>query len=113
MAPSASVIVQRSPWHSPVPYLFGGLAAMLGLIAFALLILACSYWKISPARERDLEAGEDNTITNQASFRSSLFIRSDNNRCRNHLSSLYRNISHGWEMRIGGKMQTSRSIKCL
>ncbi|EEF46830.1 protein GLUTAMINE DUMPER 3 [Ricinus communis] len=38
---------QRSPWHSPVPYLFGGLAAMLGLIAFALLILACSYWRLS------------------------------------------------------------------
>ncbi|CAM0909047.1 unnamed protein product [Alopecurus aequalis] len=37
----------HSPWHSPVPYLFGGLAAMLGLIAFALLILACSYWKLS------------------------------------------------------------------
>ncbi|KAE8056793.1 hypothetical protein FH972_013532 [Carpinus fangiana] len=54
----------HSPWHSPVPYLFGGLAAMLGLIAFALLILACSYWRLSgylegdgPA-ERDLEAGE-------------------------------------------------------
>ncbi|PWZ52302.1 Protein GLUTAMINE DUMPER 3 [Zea mays] len=37
----------HSAWHSPVPYLFGGLAAMLGLIAFALLILACSYWKLS------------------------------------------------------------------
>uniref|UniRef100_A0A0E0LE69 Protein GLUTAMINE DUMPER 3 n=1 Tax=Oryza punctata TaxID=4537 RepID=A0A0E0LE69_ORYPU len=37
----------HSPWQSPVPYLFGGLAAMLGLIAFALLILACSYWKLS------------------------------------------------------------------
>jgi hypothetical protein len=36
-----------SPWHSPVPYLFGGLAAMLGLIALALLILACSYWKLN------------------------------------------------------------------
>ncbi|KAF5787554.1 putative protein glutamine dumper [Helianthus annuus] len=34
-------------WHSPVPYLFGGLALILGLIAFALLILACSYWKLS------------------------------------------------------------------
>ncbi|XAR71465.1 hypothetical protein NMG60_11028738 [Bertholletia excelsa] len=42
---SPPVTVQRSPWHSPVPYLFGGLAAMLGLVAFALLILACSYWK--------------------------------------------------------------------
>ncbi|XP_057786461.1 protein GLUTAMINE DUMPER 2-like [Salvia miltiorrhiza] len=54
--------VPRSPWHSPVPYLFGGLAAMLGLIAFALLILACSYWKLSGYLEnhgdgeRDLEA---------------------------------------------------------
>ncbi|CAL1353038.1 unnamed protein product [Linum trigynum] len=50
----------RSPWHSPVPYLFGGLAAMLGLIAFALLILACSYWRISSRRQRgggDIESG--------------------------------------------------------
>ncbi|KAF8701338.1 hypothetical protein HU200_033668 [Digitaria exilis] len=36
-----------SPWHSPVPYLFGGLAAMLALITLALLILACSYWKLN------------------------------------------------------------------
>ncbi|OWM89253.1 protein GLUTAMINE DUMPER 2-like [Punica granatum] len=42
-----SAATPHSPWHSPVPYLFGGLAAMLGLIAFALLILACSYWKLS------------------------------------------------------------------
>ncbi|KAA0064000.1 protein GLUTAMINE DUMPER 3 [Cucumis melo var. makuwa] len=60
---------QHSPWHSPVPYLFGGLAAMLGLIAFALLILACSYWKLSgyldggdsANREPDLEAAGDDT----------------------------------------------------
>ena len=64
MAPSSEVPLQRSPWHSPVPYLFGGLAAMLGLIAFALLILACSYWKLSGDMdnngegERDLEAGD-------------------------------------------------------
>lgn len=39
---------------------------MLGLIAFALLILACSYWKLSSSLEsgegtgeRDLEAGGD------------------------------------------------------
>ncbi|KAB2627978.1 protein GLUTAMINE DUMPER 5-like [Pyrus ussuriensis x Pyrus communis] len=56
---------QRSPWHSPVPYLFGGLAAMLCLIAFALLILACSYWKLSSrledreGGEGDLESGDD------------------------------------------------------
>lgn len=54
----------HSPWHSPVPYLFGGLAAMLGLIAFALLILACSYWRLSgyldgdENQSRDLEAGD-------------------------------------------------------
>ncbi|XP_008223534.1 PREDICTED: protein GLUTAMINE DUMPER 2 [Prunus mume] len=66
-ARAPAVTSQRSPWHSPVPYLFGGLAAMLGLIAFALLILACSYWKLSgylesgengPGSEPDLEAGE-------------------------------------------------------
>ncbi|MQM09072.1 hypothetical protein Taro_041937 [Colocasia esculenta] len=44
---AAAAVQQHSAWHSPVPYLFGGLAAMLGLIAFALLILACSYWKLS------------------------------------------------------------------
>ncbi|KAL4335593.1 hypothetical protein GQ457_07G043820 [Hibiscus cannabinus] len=55
----------RSPWHSPVPYLFGGLAAMLGLIAFALLILACSYWRLSGRlhnrgdAEGDVESGEN------------------------------------------------------
>ncbi|RCV05215.1 hypothetical protein SETIT_1G065200v2 [Setaria italica] len=37
----------HSPWQSPVPYLFGGLAAMLGLIALSLLALACTYWKLS------------------------------------------------------------------
>ncbi|URE19966.1 glutamine dumper 3 [Musa troglodytarum] len=46
-APSMAPGGPHSGWHSPVPYLFGGLAAMLGLIAFALLILACSYWKLS------------------------------------------------------------------
>lgn len=41
---------------------------MLGLIAFALLILACSYWKLSgqleisdATSERDLEAGADDS----------------------------------------------------
>ncbi|CAN6682512.1 unnamed protein product [Malus baccata var. baccata] len=48
---------QRSPWHSPLPYLFGGLAGMLGLVAFALLMLACSYRKLS-SRLEDREGGE-------------------------------------------------------
>ncbi|ESQ54728.1 hypothetical protein EUTSA_v10026569mg [Eutrema salsugineum] len=56
---SSSMVVPHSPWHSPVPYLFGGLAAMLALIAFSLLILACSYWRLSASPERDLEAGDD------------------------------------------------------
>ncbi|KAI3782161.1 hypothetical protein L2E82_12195 [Cichorium intybus] len=43
LAPSSVMSTQQSPWHSPVPYLFGDLAAMLGLIGFALLLLACSY----------------------------------------------------------------------
>lgn len=49
----------HSPWQSPVPYLFGGLAAMLGLIAFALLILACSYWKLSGYLDAGAESGRD------------------------------------------------------
>ncbi|KAI3524240.1 hypothetical protein L1887_02893 [Cichorium endivia] len=59
MAPSSPVAVQRSPWHSPVPYLFGGLAAMMGLIAFALLILACSYWKLSRNIQNDADGDGD------------------------------------------------------
>ncbi|CAA2987600.1 GLUTAMINE DUMPER 5-like [Olea europaea subsp. europaea] len=64
-SPPAAATIKQSPWHSPVPYLFGGLAAMLGLIAFALLILACSYWKLSDQMngpgegERDVEAGDN------------------------------------------------------
>lgn len=34
-------------WNSPVPYLFGGLAIILGLIALALFIISCSYKKPS------------------------------------------------------------------
>lgn len=48
LAPSSTAsMMNHSSWHSPIPYLFGGLAAMLGLIAFALLILACSYWRLT------------------------------------------------------------------
>ncbi|XP_041002916.1 protein GLUTAMINE DUMPER 4-like [Juglans microcarpa x Juglans regia] len=45
-------------WNSPIPYLFGGLALMLGLISMALVILACSYRKYSlsdSSRPRDAE----------------------------------------------------------
>ncbi|KAK9683048.1 hypothetical protein RND81_10G114600 [Saponaria officinalis] len=33
-------------WNSTTPYLFGGLVIIMGLIALALMILACSYRKI-------------------------------------------------------------------
>lgn len=73
-APTASYSSppKLSQWHSSVPYLFGGLAALLGLIGFALLVLACSYWRHSDnlenqgdnenpgENERGLEAGEVN-----------------------------------------------------
>ncbi|KAL3844308.1 hypothetical protein ACJIZ3_001711 [Penstemon smallii] len=66
--------IQRSPWHSPVPYLFGGLAAMLGLIAFALLILACSYWKLSGQvngeNDGDVESGSAEKIENGSDAKS-------------------------------------------
>ncbi|CAA3026827.1 Hypothetical predicted protein [Olea europaea subsp. europaea] len=45
-------------WNSPVPYLFGGLALMLGLIAFALTILACSSRKSSSTGESSSDAEE-------------------------------------------------------
>lgn len=67
-ATEAIPTTQHSAWHSPVPYLFGGLAAMLGLIAFALLILACSYWKLSgylengDSSERDVENGDEKAV---------------------------------------------------
>ncbi|PIA63363.1 hypothetical protein AQUCO_00201003v1 [Aquilegia coerulea] len=34
--------------NSPIPYLFGGLAAMLGLIALSLIFLVCTRRKSSP-----------------------------------------------------------------
>ncbi|KAI3790442.1 hypothetical protein L2E82_03484 [Cichorium intybus] len=64
LAPSSPVAPQPSPWHSPVPYLFGGLAAMMGVIAFALLVLACSYWKLSyylDNGDRDTVSGDGNS----------------------------------------------------
>ncbi|KAF7134721.1 hypothetical protein RHSIM_Rhsim08G0078900 [Rhododendron simsii] len=42
-SPTAAATVGFHRWNSPVPYLFGGLALMLGLITLALVILACSY----------------------------------------------------------------------
>ncbi|KAL6547627.1 Protein GLUTAMINE DUMPER 3 [Orobanche hederae] len=54
---SPAATVQSSHWHSPVPFLLGGLAAMLGLVAFALLVLACSYWKLAVEVNRGNNSG--------------------------------------------------------
>ncbi|KAK7377143.1 hypothetical protein VNO80_02563 [Phaseolus coccineus] len=52
-----------SPWHSPIPYLFGGLAIIMALISMALFILACSYWRLTRSpQQRDLENINTNNI---------------------------------------------------
>ncbi|XP_052183576.1 protein GLUTAMINE DUMPER 4-like [Diospyros lotus] len=38
-------------WNTPLPYLYGGLALVLGLIAVSLLCLACSGEKNLPPSE--------------------------------------------------------------
>ena len=40
-------------WNSPFPYLFGGLALILGLIGVALIILSCSHKKRTPSPDHD------------------------------------------------------------
>ncbi|CAA2964275.1 Hypothetical predicted protein [Olea europaea subsp. europaea] len=65
-AASYSSPAQLLPWYLPMRYHFRGLATVLGLIGFALLGLACSYWKHfsylenQGKIERDLKAGEVN-----------------------------------------------------
>ncbi|CAA0820013.1 Protein GLUTAMINE DUMPER 1 [Striga hermonthica] len=53
---------QPSPWESPVLYLFGVLSVVVGLIAFAILILVTSYKKLTAGnldrRYNDVEARE-------------------------------------------------------
>lgn len=49
-------------WNSPVPYLFGGLAIILGLIALALLIVTCSYKK--PSTEESSSSSSSNNVNN-------------------------------------------------
>lgn len=38
----------KTGWNSPIPWLFGGLALMLGLILVALIILIFSYRRRNP-----------------------------------------------------------------
>ncbi|XP_047324507.1 protein GLUTAMINE DUMPER 2 [Impatiens glandulifera] len=57
-AAPASYPARSSSQHSSVAYLFGGLASMVGLIGLAILILACSYWKLSGRFEEEEEDGD-------------------------------------------------------
>ena len=42
-------------WHSPIPYIFGGLIVAMGLMVTALVVLACSHCKSAE--------GNDNSIS--------------------------------------------------
>jgi len=55
--------ITPSLWHTPIPYLFGGLAFIMGLIALALLALAYSYCKLS----RNNQDGDHNDMENKES----------------------------------------------
>ncbi|KAI3497436.1 hypothetical protein L1887_40035 [Cichorium endivia] len=63
IGPSSPVDAKPSPWQSPVPYLFGGLAAMFGLLAFALLVVVYSYWKLSNSSDNGVGV-EDGDVEN-------------------------------------------------
>ncbi|KAG6420990.1 hypothetical protein SASPL_117536 [Salvia splendens] len=52
-AAAADASFQR--WNSPIPYLFGGLALVMGVVALALLVLACSYRNSSSSEESSSE----------------------------------------------------------
>ncbi|OAY57003.1 protein GLUTAMINE DUMPER 3 [Manihot esculenta] len=54
-------------WNSPLPYLFAGLALLLGLIAMALLILACSY-KTSPSDSLPDHEAQEKSHNKQVTF---------------------------------------------
>ncbi|CAI9109943.1 OLC1v1009885C1 [Oldenlandia corymbosa var. corymbosa] len=60
--PAAAVPNQTgfNHWNSPVPYLFSGLALMLGLIAFALMILAFSFRKNTNLNNTDSSSASGN-----------------------------------------------------
>lgn len=54
-----------SLWHTPIPYLFGGLAVIMGLIALALLALTCSYCRNNSQDDDDLDNKESESQTKE------------------------------------------------
>lgn len=61
--PNNTPTITPSLWHTPIPYLYGGLAAIMGLIALALLALAYSYCKLS----RNNQEGDHSHLDNKES----------------------------------------------
>lgn len=62
-------------WNSPIPYLYGGLGLVLGLITVALLFLACSPIKSSSSQDLESDHRKDvarsknmNTLATEPSF---------------------------------------------
>ncbi|GLJ43143.1 hypothetical protein SUGI_0895400 [Cryptomeria japonica] len=55
-SPSTGMIT-HSLWRSPVPYLMGGMGAMIVLILFALLLLLCSHWN---EKRTESQSGDEN-----------------------------------------------------
>jgi len=51
-----------SPWRTPTPYLFLGLAFMMGLIAVALLVLICTRRKPSSRRWDEEERAAPSSV---------------------------------------------------
>ena len=51
-------------WRSPLPYLFIGLSVMMGLLAIALIVLACSHRKSSGSSSNStLQTGNPVVLT--------------------------------------------------
>ncbi|KAM0039773.1 putative protein glutamine dumper [Helianthus debilis subsp. tardiflorus] len=50
---SATAAATGFRWSSPIPYMFVGLASMITLIAFALIILVCTFKKPSSSSSSD------------------------------------------------------------
>ncbi|XP_010261666.1 PREDICTED: protein GLUTAMINE DUMPER 6-like [Nelumbo nucifera] len=59
----ATVATGFRRWNSPMPYLFAGIAAMLGLIALALLVLVCTHRKSSDNSSQQTEEKPANPIS--------------------------------------------------
>ncbi|KAL4581915.1 hypothetical protein LXL04_006449 [Taraxacum kok-saghyz] len=71
-AVSATAAATGFRWSSPIPYLFGGLALMLILIACALVILVCSYKKPYSSSNSLENATGDQEKTPTSEFRIEL-----------------------------------------